>query len=44
VTVTLRHLVVTFSRAGKFEFALMANGQEVAADVFLVHQRGPADA
>jgi hypothetical protein len=41
VPLTLRHFHVLFPAPGKYEFALLANGQEVAADVFLAHRTGP---
>jgi hypothetical protein len=37
----LRHHQVRFPAPGKDEFALLANGQEVAADVFLAHTSEP---
>jgi hypothetical protein len=41
VPLTLRHRRVRFPRPGKFEFALLANGQEVIKDVFLAHRCEP---
>jgi hypothetical protein len=41
VPLTLRHRRVRIPRPGKFEFALLANGQEVIADVFLAHRCEP---
>jgi hypothetical protein len=41
VPLTLRHRHVRFPAPGKYEFALLANGQEVIADVFLAHLAEP---
>jgi hypothetical protein len=41
VPLTLRHLHVRFPAPGKYEVALLANGQEVVADVFLAHLSEP---
>lgn len=37
VPLTLRHRVFHFPRAGKYEVVLLANGEEVTADVFWAH-------
>jgi hypothetical protein len=44
VPLTLRHRHVRFPAPGKYEVALLANGQEVAADVFLAHLVEPPHA
>ena len=41
VPLTLRHHPVRFPAPGKYEVALLANGQEVVADVFLAHLSEP---
>lgn len=41
-TITLRDELVRFPGTGKFEFAMLANGAEVAADVFWVRLPTPA--
>jgi hypothetical protein len=41
VPLYLRHHRVIFPSPGKYEFALLANGREVAADVFLAHLSDP---
>lgn len=41
VPLTLRHRVFHFPRPGKYEVALLANGEEVAADVFWAHDIEP---
>jgi hypothetical protein len=41
VPLTLRHHHVRFPAPGKYEFTLLANGQEVASDVFLAHLSDP---
>jgi hypothetical protein len=35
--VALNHLAIPFTRPGKYEVALQANGEDVAADVLAVH-------
>ncbi len=41
VTLMLRHRLFRFPRRGKYEVALLANGIEVATDVFLAHKLDP---
>ncbi len=34
---TLKHLIIPFPEPGKYEIALLANGQEVAVDLIQAH-------
>jgi hypothetical protein len=42
--ISLNHLTIPIARPGKYEVALLANGEEVAADVLLVHPPQKASA
>jgi hypothetical protein len=41
VPITLRHRTFHFPQPGKYEVALLANGEEVAADIFWAHAVAP---
>jgi len=41
--VTLRHRHICFPAPGKYEFALLANEEEVVADVFWAHLNSPRE-